>query len=106
MVTKREISCPKCTASGALAHSLFHHPARRERLPLASEDAQLRDFYLGIARRRGPKVARVAVARRLLTIVFYALRNEGACRAYPASVASTRVKARSFAVMASASGRR
>jgi len=68
-------------------------------------DPRLRDFYSGIARRRGPKVARVAVARRLLTIVYYALRDEGGCRAYPASAASTRVKARSFAVMASANGR-
>jgi hypothetical protein len=34
----------------------------------------LRGFELRIARRRGIKIARVALARRLLTLCFYALR--------------------------------
>lgn len=50
-------------------------------------DPHLRRFYTEIAARRGPKIARVAVARRLLTLVFHALRDEGGCRAYPARVA-------------------
>ena len=33
--------------------------------------------------RRESKIARVALARRLLTLAFYALRDEGGCRAYP-----------------------
>ena len=36
--------------------------------------------------RRGSKIARVALARRLLTLAFYALRDEG-CRAYPPCLA-------------------
>lgn len=36
-----------------------------------------------IARRRGSKIARVAVARRLLTLCYYALRDDAGCRAYP-----------------------
>ncbi len=68
-------------------------------------DRQLRDFYLRIAHRRGPKIARVAVARRLLTLVFYALRDEGGCRAYPMPIESTRRQARSLVVMASGDGR-
>ena len=67
-------------------------------------DPQLRDFFLGIAHRRGPKIARVAVARRLLTLVFYALRDEGGCRAYPMPIESTRGQARSLVVMTSAKG--
>ncbi len=46
-------------------------------------DPSLRRFRDGIARRRGAKVAKVALARRLLTLCFYALRDEDGCRAYP-----------------------
>jgi transposase len=46
-------------------------------------DPDLRRFIDGIAARRGTKVARVALARRLLTLCFYALRDEDGCRAYP-----------------------
>lgn len=67
-------------------------------------DQQLRDFYL-----RSPivvaKIARVAVARRLLTLVFYALRDQGGCRAYPMPIESRRGRARSLVVMASGDGR-
>jgi transposase len=44
----------------------------------------LRRWYERIERRRGKKIARVALARRLLTLCFYALRDEEGCRAFPA----------------------
>ncbi len=47
------------------------------------KDPVLRRFRDGIARRRGAKIAKVALARRLLTLCYYALRDEGGCRAYP-----------------------
>lgn len=46
-------------------------------------DQNLRQFEGRIAHRRGLKVARVALARRLLTLCFYALRDPGGCAAYP-----------------------
>jgi transposase len=46
-------------------------------------DPVLRGFRDRIARRRGGKIAKVALARRLLTLCYYALRDEGGCRAYP-----------------------
>jgi transposase len=46
-------------------------------------DPSLRKFHDRIAQRRGKKIARVALARRLLTLCFYALRDEGGCRAHP-----------------------
>jgi transposase len=46
-------------------------------------DAHLRRVYSGINDRRGKKIARVAVARRVLTLCFYALRDQQGCRAYP-----------------------
>jgi transposase len=49
----------------------------------AVRDPQLGRFTAPIAQRRGPKIARVALARRLLTLCSYALRDEGGCRAYP-----------------------
>src|SRR6266852_6766781 len=61
---------------------------------------ELRQFFVRIARRRGVKIARVAVARRLLTLVYYALRSETGCRSYPIS-SNPKVEARSMAVMAS-----
>jgi transposase len=50
----------------------------------AVRDPQLGRFTAQIALRRGPKIARVALARRLLTLCYYALRDDGGCRAYPA----------------------
>jgi transposase len=50
----------------------------------AVRDPQLGGFAGQIAQRRGPKIARVALARRLLTLCYYALRDGGGCRAYPA----------------------
>jgi transposase len=50
----------------------------------AVRDPQLGRFAAQIAQRRGPKIARVALARRLLTLCYYALRDDGGCRAYPA----------------------
>jgi transposase len=44
----------------------------------------LRRFAEPIAARRGDKIARLALARRLLVLVYYALRDERGCRTYPA----------------------
>ncbi len=44
---------------------------------------ELRALSDRISARRGKMIAKVAVARRLLTLCFYALRDEGGCRAYP-----------------------
>ena len=49
----------------------------------AVRDPRLGRFTAQIAQRRGPKIARVALARRLLTLCFYALRDKDGCRAYP-----------------------
>ncbi|MGH2578920.1 MAG: transposase, partial [Actinomycetota bacterium] len=46
-------------------------------------DPGLRAFVDRIASRRGTKIARVALARRLLTLCFYALRDDRGCRAFP-----------------------
>lgn len=51
----------------------------------ALRDQELRGFFLRV-RRGSPdrnKIAHVAVAHRLLTLCFYALRDDGGCRAYP-----------------------
>ena len=59
-------------------------------------------FFIGIER-RGTKIVRVARARRLVTLVYHALRDEGGCRAFPVphKSRSPRGQARSFQVMAS-----
>jgi transposase len=49
----------------------------------AVRDRQLGRFAARIARRRGVKIARVALARRLLTLCYYALRDPQGCAAYP-----------------------
>ena len=49
----------------------------------AVRDPQLGHFTAQITQRRGPKIARVALARRLLTLCYYALRDDGGCRADP-----------------------
>lgn len=46
-------------------------------------DAELDAMRMRIAKRRGKSIARVAVARRLLTLCYYALRDERGCRAFP-----------------------
>jgi transposase len=40
-----------------------------------SESKPLRKWYERIARRRGPKTAVVALARKLIEIIFYVLRD-------------------------------
>jgi transposase len=49
----------------------------------AVRDPQLGRFADQTAQRRGPKIARVALARRLFTLCYYALRDKDGCRAYP-----------------------
>lgn len=49
----------------------------------ALRDPDLRRFHDRIARRRGNKIARVALARRLTQLCFYAMRGEAGCKAYP-----------------------
>ena len=65
----------------------------------ALRDPELRRVFLAVASRRGVKIARVAIARRLLTLAFYALRSDTGCRSYPLVTAP--VEARSLVVMAS-----
>jgi transposase len=48
----------------------------------AVRNPSLRLLQERIARRRGTKIARVALARRLLTLSFYALRDNDGCRAF------------------------
>src|SRR5207249_2649685 len=62
---------------------------------------QLGVFYTSIEKRRGSKMARVALARRLLTLAYYALRDEGGCRAFPVPTEIPRGRARSLIDMAS-----
>ncbi len=50
----------------------------------SGRDVRLHRFADPIALRRGAKIARVALARRLLVLAFYALRDERGCREYPA----------------------
>jgi transposase len=45
-------------------------------LHVLRKDALLRDWYKGIKRRRGSKIARVAVMRRLATIIWHLLRKQ------------------------------
>jgi len=62
----------------------------------------LHRFADPIADRRGIKIARVALAHRLLTLAFYALRDADGCRAYPPLRRSSRSHpAHSTRVMAS-----
>ena len=70
----------------------------------ARHDPALRRFTDPIDYRRGSKIAKVALARRL-TLCFYALRDEQGCRAYPVTPMSfeASAKARSPQVMASSS---
>ncbi len=56
--------------------------AQRVRHPL------LLGFFERIAARRGRKIARVALARQLLTLCFYALRDPQGCKAFPARTRS------------------
>ena len=53
-------------------------------------DPALCRFEERIASRRGKKIARVALARRLLTLSFYALRDQGGCRAFPVRARASR----------------
>ncbi|MHB8959097.1 MAG: IS110 family RNA-guided transposase [Candidatus Limnocylindrales bacterium] len=66
-------------------------------------DPGLRAFAAPIEARRGRKIARIALARRMLTLCYYALRDSRGCRAYPVlRPTSPAVTARSPYGMASA----
>jgi len=56
----------------------------------AVRNPELRRLFERVAHRRGSKIARVAVARRLLTLCFYALRESDGCRAFPVRARSSR----------------
>jgi hypothetical protein len=72
----------------------------------ASRGPSLQRFFGPIKERRGIKIARVALARRLLSLAFYALRDEAGCRAYPVLAHPSRsTRARSPYGMASPDGR-
>jgi transposase len=72
----------------------------------ASRGPSLAGFFGPIRERRGTKIARVALARRLLSLAFYALRDEAGCRAYPVLAHPSRsTRARSPYGMASPDGR-
>lgn len=44
--------------------------------PATKKDLELRVLYSRLARRKGPNVAKVAVARRLLTIIYRVLKEK------------------------------
>lgn len=61
-------------------------------------DPQLVRFLERIERRRGTKIARVALARRLLTLCFYALRDQEGCCAFPVRTRSRKIRPGALAV--------
>jgi len=72
----------------------------------AARGHSLQRFFGPIKERRGTKIARVALARRLLSLAFYALRDEAGCRAFPVLAHPSRsTRARSPYGMASPDGR-
>jgi transposase len=52
----------------------------------AYRNRELNNFQAGIAKRRGDKIARVALARRIAILSYHALRNPDGCRAFPARI--------------------
>jgi transposase len=58
----------------------------------AVRNPSLRLLAERIARRRGTKIARVALARRLLTLSFYALRDNDGCRAFPVRARTRQIR--------------
>lgn len=72
----------------------------------AARGLSLQRFFGPIKERRGTKIARVALARRLLSLAFYALRDEAGCRAFSVLAHPSRsTRARSPYGMASPDGR-
>jgi len=57
----------------------------------APRHAAHRRYFLKVLHndRRRAKIARLALARRLLTLCYYALRDEGGCRTYPVATTAT-----------------
>jgi len=67
-------------------------------LHVLRRDGRLREWYKGIRRRRGSKIARVAVMRRLATIIWHMVKQQrpyavGGLRATEAAAAATRTAA-------------
>ena len=58
----------------------------------AVRNGSLRTLFQRVERRRGTKIARVALARRLLTLCFYALRDDDGCRAFPARARTRQIR--------------
>lgn len=58
----------------------------------AARNPNLRPFFERIEHRRGKKIARVALARRLLTLCFYALRDNDGCRAFPVRARARQIR--------------
>jgi transposase len=58
----------------------------------AARNPELRRLCERIAHRRGTKIARVALARRLLTLSFYALRDQDGCRAFPVRARTRQIR--------------
>ncbi len=58
----------------------------------AVRNPTLRHWCERIAERRGKKIARVALARRLLALCFYALRDDEGCRAFPARTRERQIR--------------
>ena len=67
----------------------------------ALTNPQLGMFFTGIEKQRGTKIARVALAHRLLILAYYALRDEGGCPVPHKASSASRGRARLCPVMAS-----
>ena len=77
---------PRCRNSGETTDRLGSITKQGSRLArfilgqlvlhLLKQDAWMRQWYQGIKRRRGAKIARVAVMRRLTTIIWHVLTHE------------------------------
>ena len=80
-----------------------------EAATVAPRDPGHRRYFMQVLHneRRRTKIARLALARRLLTLCYYALRDEGGCRAYPVGQRTRRLPVTGAlgAVLASTDGR-
>jgi hypothetical protein len=68
--TQRHGSITK--AGSAIARSFLNHAV----VHVTSKDKLMKDWYKGIKKRRGTKIARVAVMRKLATILWHMLKRQ------------------------------